>query len=105
MTMFRAPAAPDEIALAHLHRVDAQVLWAHVQRLTVVVWVRSVLAVLWAGVGLYALIPLSQLPDGSDWSGWHLLCVGAILTGIYLFTSALVAQAQRDMMVMSLRTP
>ena len=104
MTMFRAPQAPDGIAVAHLYRVDTQLLWAHVQRLTVAVWVRYVLVVLCVGVGLYALVTFRQLPDGSDWSGWHLLCVGAILAGIYLFTSALVIQAQRDMMVHQLRS-
>lgn len=103
--MFRAPQAPDGIAVAHLQRVDDSLLWTHVQRLTVVVWVRYIMALVCSSVGLYALITLSQLPDGSDWNGWHLLCVGAILAGIYLFTSALVVQAQRDMMVMSLRTP
>ena len=103
ITMFRAPHAPDGIAVAHLHRVDTPLLWAHVQRLTVTIWVRYMLVLVCVGIGLYALVTLLQLPDSSDWSGWHLLCVGAFLSGCYLSTSALVVQAQRDMMVHQLR--
>lgn len=101
--MFRVPHAPDGIAVAHLQRVDDSLLWAHVQRLTVVVWVRYIMALVCGSAGLYALVTLIQLPDGSDWSGWHLLCVGAILAGIYLCTGALVVQAQRDTVVHQLR--
>lgn len=103
ITMFRAPSTPDGIALAHLQRVDDNLLWAHVQRLTVVVWVRYVMALVCASVGLYALVTLWQLPDGSDWNAWHVLCMCAILASIYLCTGALVVQAQRDMVVHQLR--
>lgn len=103
ISMFRPTSTVDSMAAMHLRRVDDGLLWAHVQRLTVVVWVRYLLAFVCGGVAGYALMLLIKLPDGSDWNGWHVVCAGAIVAGIYLITSALVTQSQRDTLVMQLR--
>jgi hypothetical protein len=102
ISMFRPTSTIDSMAAMHVRRVDDGLLWAHVQRLTVVVWVRYVLALVCGGVAGYTLITLLKLPDGGDWNGWHVVCAGAIVAGIYLFTSALAVQAQRDTLVMQL---
>ena len=103
ITMFRTPPVPDGIAAAHVQRVDDGLLWAHVQRLTVVVWIRYIMALVCGIAGMYALSVIARLPDSSDWSSWHVVCAGAVLAGIYLATGAIITQAQRDMLVMQLR--
>lgn len=105
ISMFRAPQAPDGIAVAHLRRVDDGVLWAHVQRLTVVIWMRYVMTAVCGLLAVYALVSLVQLGDRIAWTGWHLVGGASIMCGCYLFSSALVVQAQRDMVVRQLAPP